>query len=99
MAYGHTWGCTGWPAYERCNDYSGVQYNPWVAVRAFNGNVPPEICAKAITAAGNIRTGSGCSYCSSDRISSISGGTPDSWAYVYWGGWSGTQVITGNAST
>ena len=45
-----------------------------------------QVCAKAQTAAGNIRTGSGCSINYDRRLSSLAGSSPLSTGYGYWAG-------------
>ena len=89
--YVHTWNCASWYAYDQCFDLAGQRYNAWeyVQVDYLNGigggTSVNGTCAKAITAAQNIRSGSGCSS-SLVHYANIAGGYPTSWAYVYWGG-------------
>jgi hypothetical protein len=99
-AYPHGWSCTA-AAYSQCYDYSGTYYNPWRGVAAdIADNVRPGVCAKGITAAGNIRSGSGCSPNPAHSWRAcFSGGTPETLAYVYWGGSGGSIYIAGRART
>lgn len=97
-AYTHSWGCVAGSA-QRCGDNTGANPNPWEWVDAGLSTAPYEICAKAVTPANNTRTGSGCNYWSYYRYSDIAGGTPESVAYVYWGGSGGSRFIAGGAGT
>lgn len=66
-------------------------YHGWYQI-AYGGDVSkPEMCAKAVTAAGNIRSGSGCIYPGSWTLRCLSGASPNSSAYGYWGG-SGSAI-------
>jgi hypothetical protein len=99
-AYGHTWSCSAAADGSQCYDYSGTIYNPWLGVYAYVYDYSlPSVCAKGITAAGNIRSGSGCMGGFYDRAC-FSGGSPSSWGYVYWDGIPGGYYpIEGHAST
>lgn len=61
----------------------------------------PEVCAKAVTAAGNLRsaTNAYCGYGAYDHTTYIDGATPNSLAYGYYGGCQCFNVITGRAGT
>ncbi len=96
FAYTHSW-MRG--SAEQCFDTSGQTFNSWENVSAAIDYPLASVCAKARTASGNIRTGSGCDLGSRTRYSNIAGGTPDSHAYVYWTGTSPNIVISGHAST
>ncbi len=64
------------------NGYRGnieVDAELWYTARS-------EVCAKGVTAAGNIRTGSGCSYNTGVRDSYFSYHEPASAGYAYWAG-------------
>lgn len=100
QAYVHNWSCTAYAA-SQCYDYQGVQYNSWQGVKADVGDyVLPEVCAKGITAASNIRAGSGCASNAFQKRACFSGGTPDTWGYVYWaGGLAGPYPISGRGDT
>lgn len=100
FAYPHGWNCTAYSG-SQCYDYTGTQYNPWVGVYAYVGDfVLPEVCAKAITSQNNIRAGSGCASNSFRKQACFSGGSPITWAYVYWAGAiTGTRPIAGRADT
>lgn len=83
-AYAHSWSCYR-VAYQHCTDWSGQQYNPWVYHRM---NLPywvgvPGTCAKAVTAAGNTKSGSGCD--SDNYRESFYASSPTSQAYGYFG--------------
>jgi len=72
--------------------WSGDGYHTNIEVDAFLlGTSSSSVCAKAVTAAGNTRTGSGCTTASGTtyRISCISDGNPASAAYGYWADGSG----------
>jgi hypothetical protein len=98
QAYIHVWSCQAASAVQ-CYDNSGQQYNPWAQVSASMSAVSNQVCAKAITAAGNIRTGSGCNFNTTARLSCFSYALPDSWAYVYWAGNGTVRTINGRADT
>jgi hypothetical protein len=58
-----------------------------------------EVCAKAITAANNVRA-STCNYYTTKALTCYSYNYPESWAYIYWGDPNGTiRNIDGRAST
>jgi hypothetical protein len=97
-AWAHRWNCTVGSA-QVCWDVSGQFYNPWISVVVWSGGTVSELCAKAVTQANNLRTGSGCSYTTSSRVSCIASATPDSQAYVYWGGSGGPHGLQGDART
>ena len=101
-AFPHNWSCYAYSA-SQCYDYQGYPslYYPWLGVKADVGDfVLSEVCAKGITAAGNYRTGSGCATNTFQKRACFSGGSPDSWAYVYWGGgYAGQITVSGRAST
>lgn len=67
-------------------------YHGWyqIAYGSLNGS-KPEVCAKAITAAGNIRAASGCIYPGSWTLRCLGGPSPSTSAYGYWGG-SGSAI-------
>jgi hypothetical protein len=82
--YAHQWQCYSASA-AQCYDPSPCCHG-WIQV---SNRIPVtryEVCAKAITAAGNIRTGSGCNFNTFGRSSCLTGETPSSTAYVYWAG-------------
>ena len=101
-AFPHNWSCYAYSA-SQCYDYRGYPnlYYPWLGVKADVGDyILSEVCAKGITAAGNYRTGSGCATNTFYKRACFSGGSPSSWAYVYWGsGYGGQITIYGRAST
>lgn len=97
-AYTHSWGCSAGSA-ARCWDNTGANPNPWEWVDASLASSPYEICAKAVTPSNNTRTGSGCNNWTYYRYSDIAGGSPQSLAYVYWGGSGGSKFIAGGAGT
>ncbi len=99
FAYGHSWSCGTAYSGSQCYDDSGTQYNPWLEIDGQVGaSSVHETCAKGITAAGNIRTGSGC-FGATFVVACFTSATPDSWAYVYWDGSGGPYGINGHAST
>lgn len=104
-AYGHSWYCQRTGSGDRCWDYVGTTYNPWLDVSTFTpeGWANHELCAKARTAAGNTRSPrSGYSLCIYGRINHyvcLSSSTPESHAYAYWTGSSSNHDISGSAHT
>lgn len=96
-AYSDLWSCSN--AYSAQTCYSGAGYHSWQDVAAGIGPSRSEICAKGVTAAGNIRSGSGCNYNTNYRYSGFSGGTPTSAGYVYWAGSGSATDINGSAAT
>jgi len=101
-AYTHSWSCLR-SSGSRCTDFSGQYYNPWISVAAYSSPAKSEVCAKGETQAGNQRSilgdPDGCSNNTTLRISCFNGSTPDSQAYVYWGGAGGSDDIAGSAET
>ena len=104
-AYTHGWSCYSYAAsqcYDDAYTRGGTQYNPWVYVHGYTAATSDTLCAKGITAAGNLRTPQACAYNVHDVAACFAGsgtGYPESWAYVYWNG-SGTQRhIDGDANT
>lgn len=81
-AYSHEWSCFN-PAYDRCWDTAGQFYNPWVYHTESVPSGTNGTCAKAETAAGNTKSGSGCDG-DNYRASSYAA-SPTSWAYGYHG--------------
>jgi hypothetical protein len=85
FAFVNNWGCNSTGSGQIC--YSTAGYHSYLEVTAVLQYARPEVCTKGITAAGNIRTGSGCNYNFVNyRTSCFAGGTPNSLAYYYWGG-------------
>lgn len=98
-AYVHNWGlstgiCNPWPSNTRCTDNAGQTYNPWIQ-NSFGVSTEQamyEVCAKAVTAAGNLRsttTGSDNEdYCAGGGAlttgNTLSSSTPESKAYGYY---------------
>jgi hypothetical protein len=83
--YSHNMPCHETP-YSQCFDTRGIIYNPWFDSQTStdSGGSVPGICAKAITAAGNLKSGSGCATNTWQRTSYYAT-SPDSQAYGYWG--------------
>lgn len=91
------------PAYSVCFDDTGQIYNSWFEVDATfsnwqNGYTLYGVCAYAVTAAGNVRTGSGCTA-SSYRYSLLSAATPNSQAEGWWEGTGLSQKIVVHGAT
>lgn len=97
-AYTHSWGFSVGSA-ETLSDGTGANPNPWVLVDANTAEPHSEICAKARTPSGSVRTGSRCLQNTNYVRSSIAGATPESQAYVYWAGPFGPFYIAGFAAT
>jgi hypothetical protein len=72
--------------YDQCFDVRGQIYNPWYLAQTSTDNLQnvPGICAKARSAAGTTKSGSGCSTNTWQRTSYFAV-TPESQAYGYWG--------------
>lgn len=99
QALEHNWSCPNRNSGDLCADT--VTYHSWVAIQEridYFLNAP-SICAWGQTAAGNIRTGSGCDSNDWVRTSCLSSETPLSWGYGRWY-WSGhTHDTAGYAAT
>ena len=100
--YAHDWSCVRGSA-NTCTDTTGQQYNSWRQVVADMGDFISvyEVCAKGRTAAGNVRNGAGngCWNNTFYRQTCFYPETPQTEAYVYWGGSGGSRTINGNAQT
>lgn len=101
-AYTHSWSCTRGSA-NTCTDATGQQYNSWMQIIASVASGASEVCAKGRTAAGNVRAGAGngCTTGSNVtyRVTCLYPETPQTEAYVYWGGSGGPKSISGSADT
>lgn len=97
-AYRHAWTCNT-ASYNRCFDNTGTIYNPWFWSHAVMSATSDTICAKAITAAGNVRTPQACFNNSREVGACFSYNYPESHAYVYWGGAGTVREINGDANT
>jgi len=99
LAYTHSWSC-GAASYVQCYDNAGQQYNPWAYVRASMVPNSSTICAKAITAAGNLRNPQAC-LSNTNLVAACLNPAfyPESWAYVYWGGPGTIRTINGYANS
>lgn len=97
-AYAHRWSCTR-SSGNRCTDFTGQAFNPWKDVQGAVAPAAPEICAKAAGAGGDTKAGSGCSFNTEFRQTCLASSSPDSQAYVYWGGPGGQRNLTGSART
>jgi hypothetical protein len=97
-AFAHNWACNAASAVQ-CYDYEGQQYVDWAQVTASMDYVSSDVCAKSITAAGNVRANS-CMHAVNYDITCYTSSTPDSWAYVYWAGAGSPSIrnINGRAS-
>ena len=80
-------------AYAQCNNYTSAQtcwvgdgYHGLIRVTEIVFQQRFNICAKAQTAAGNLRTGSGCNVNTDYRSSLLSSTDPISAGYGYWAG-------------
>ncbi len=94
----HEWNCTR-ASGDRCTDPINV-FHSWVEVDVVTQYTNYNDCAKAITQAGNQRSGD--PYCASYTffyVRCLSGPEPLSRAYVHWGGSGGAQSISGTART
>lgn len=109
-AYSHSWSWGTSPAAcnpigpdTRCYDNQGATYNPWVVLGGGSyANTAPTVCAKSVTAAGNLRssvTGGYCNYNYGNVYVVLTSATPESRAYVYWANGSGTKFLAGTATT
>jgi hypothetical protein len=100
QSYVHTWTCTAY-AGVACYDHSGQQYNPWISVEGHVTDAPtvPTFCSKGVTAAGNIRSASGCFNNVYGVVACFGTTTPESWGYVYWDNGGGIHSLAARAST
>jgi hypothetical protein len=91
--------CNSYTSGQQC--WAGTGYRSYIEITNTMGGAVYEVCAKGITEAQNLRTGSGCNNNASGRVSCFSGGSPLSAAYIYWGGTtpSGTAGVIGRART
>jgi hypothetical protein len=92
-----SWSCPNYSSAQTC--WAGTGYRGYIEVVATLGATRSEVCAKAVTAAGNIRTGSGCQYNAFYRRSCLAGSSPNSAAYVYWAGSGSAINVYGQAAT
>ncbi len=92
-----TWACGNYFSGQTC--YAGTGYRSYIEVVNAMGVFKYEVCAKGVTAAGNRRTGSGCSNNAKVRISCFDGISPYSAAYIYWGGGGDPATVFGEAKT
>ncbi len=108
-AYSHQWNPSSSPKAcnpvsndVRCYDNQGTTYNPWYGVQVTgpSGGLP-EICAKAVTLAGNLRSSQSghCLGSGSNHFTLHTSTTPDSRAYVSWSGYNGSNALSGYATT
>jgi glycine/serine hydroxymethyltransferase len=101
-AYVHSQDCTKSP-YDRCYDVRGQIYNPWknlgAGVRPAAGASVNGTCAKAVTQAGNTRSGTVSCGGSTSHGVTLDGAYPESQAYGYWGGSGPASYTNVNAST
>jgi hypothetical protein len=93
------WSCDGRGSGVPCGYYVAPQYYPWLYVGNRTDRVAGEVCAKAKTAADNVRSGSGCDYNVNSRASYMSSAYPESFAYIYWAGPGGPLGLFGDANT
>lgn len=92
----HNWSCSSAASAVQCYDYQGQQYVDWAQISAYTNVTVPNLCAKSITAAGNVRSNTCSSYTTLD-ITCYTYDLPESWAYVYWSGSGSNKAITGRA--
>ncbi|HEU4974625.1 MAG TPA: hypothetical protein VFT50_06005 [Baekduia sp.] len=95
-AFSHSWSCPGAYAANQCYDYEGQQYVDWAQVTTSISSSAYQVCAKSITAANNVRSNT-CSYNTTIDITCYTYDLPESWAYAYWAGSSGTRTINARA--
>jgi hypothetical protein len=87
-AYTHTWDCYSYANAQKCYDPSPCCHS-WIEVQVALINDPRyNVCAKAVTAAGNIRsaTNAMCGVNTDLHTTCLISETPSSTAYVYWAG-------------
>ena len=103
-AYVHSWSCQSGSG-GTCPDLSGQIFNPWLGLQAQMDPLRDvhQLCAKAVTAAGNLRSPapgySSCGYGIFLIGVCLISDTPDSQAYIYWDGPGGPYGIEGLAET
>jgi hypothetical protein len=97
IGYIDRWSCGNYYSAQTC--YAGTGYRSYIEITNNIGARKAEVCAKGVTAAGNIRSGSGCNHNALGRVSCISSASPHSAAYIYWAGGGGPTTNTGAAKT
>lgn len=79
--------CNNYVSAQSC--YLGSGYRGYIQVTSGTldgATARSEWCAKAVTAAGNIKGGSGCNYNAVSRKSCLDNVSPNSVGYSYWAG-------------
>lgn len=84
-AYTHRVTCDNYYSGQQCYD---AGYHPWLQIAVYLNNYKPEVCARAATQSGNVRTGSVCAYRGGqdvlDATACLAGSRPESNAYGFW---------------
>jgi len=99
QAYQHWWNCPTAYSAGQCYDYSGTYYNPWEHITINVSNTSNHVCAKGVTAAGNIRS-SVCAVNTTTDGTCYTSASPETLAYGYWlDTYTGSRSISGTANT
>jgi hypothetical protein len=99
QAYTHGWSCARVSA-DPCYDTTGTTFNSWVFIHASMSATSSHVCAKGVTALGNVRQPETCQTGTTESsVCYVTGGTPDTHAFVYWDGPGTTRTINGDANT
>lgn len=96
--YYHLWNCGAQGSTATCYD-PDTSPNPWLDVQNSTTYQRYNVCAKAVTDASNIKSGSGCSTNATYRCSSLAAASPYSTGYTYWAGTGGSVTNDGRADT
>lgn len=98
------WGCTNKSSASTCyeNTLTDGHYRGWIATSTDIGTLRYEVCTKAITAAGNVRSTTAGTHCNINDVDGfvsrcLISPEPTSWAYSYWAGTGGNLPITASA--
>lgn len=89
--------CDNYSSSQVC--YGGDNYHTYNVVAAQTVGSSDSVCAKAVSEAGTVKTGSGCNNFTTQRTSNLASTTPISASYVYWAGNGGARRISGIAQT
>ncbi len=85
LGYSHSAQCATYVSGQTCYGGDGFHSNIEADTSLGIGHNAAEVCAKASTAAGTVKGGSGCNANYYLRASCLAA-SPDSGAYGYWGG-------------
>ena len=93
------WQCYLYGSADRCFEPS-YNYRGWYEVSDYMNSTRPTNCAKAVTAAGNVRSGSTCwEYYIVQAVACLGSGEPTTRAYTYWAGTGSATTYSSEART